>query len=110
MIAIAIVERIFNFTIGGGEKNHMMHDKFAPDIMLLLRPGRLPLQSDNPSSRQGPRQNAQKYLHVLGPTPKRCLETLADLGMSDPEIGRYFKIPSDVVTDLRHAWRIPGEV
>ncbi len=48
----------------------------------------------------------QKYLHVLGPTPKQCLETLADLGLSDPEIARYYRIPRAVVTDLRRIWRI----
>ena len=52
----------------------------------------------------------QKYLHVLGPTPKRCLETLADLGLSDPEIARYFKIPISIVTALRLVWKIDGEI
>jgi len=50
----------------------------------------------------------QKYLHVLGPTPKRCLETLADLGLSDGEIGRYFQMPCGFVTDLRDIWNIKG--
>lgn len=50
----------------------------------------------------------QKYIHTLGPTPKRCLETLADLGLSDIEIGRYFRIPHEVVTQLREGWKIDG--
>lgn len=48
----------------------------------------------------------QKYLHVLGPRPKRSLETFADLGLTDPEIARYFKIPTAVVTDFRQIWKI----
>jgi hypothetical protein len=51
----------------------------------------------------------QKYMHVLGPTPKRCLETLADLGLTDPEIGRYLKVPTDIVTKLRQVWTIDGQ-
>lgn len=50
----------------------------------------------------------QKHLHVLGSRPKRCLEMFADLGLSDPEIARYFKIPTNVVTDLRQVWDIDG--
>ena len=50
----------------------------------------------------------QKHLHILGPTPKRCLEMFADLGLSDPEIARYFKIPTTIVTDLRRVWDIDG--
>jgi hypothetical protein len=50
----------------------------------------------------------QKYLHVLGPRPKRCLETLADLGLSDDEIGRYFRMPCNLVTELRDIWKIDG--
>ncbi|MFX0546759.1 hypothetical protein ACEWPL_014540 [Roseovarius sp. S1116L3] len=51
----------------------------------------------------------QKYMHVLGPTPKRCLEALADLGMSDVEIGHYFRMPCRRVTELRQIWRIDGK-
>ena len=51
----------------------------------------------------------QKYAHALGPTPKRCLETLTDLGLTDLEIARYFNMPSTVVIDLRLAWNIGGE-
>ena len=52
----------------------------------------------------------QKYMHALGPTPKRCLETFADLGLSDAEIGRYFRVPHEVVTQLRAIWNIDGTV
>lgn len=48
----------------------------------------------------------QKYMHLLGPTPKRCLQTFVDLGMSDAEIGRYFRIPQEAVTELREIWKI----
>lgn len=48
----------------------------------------------------------QKYIHVLGPKPKRCLETLVDLGMSDSEIARYLKVPMGLITTLRRIWGI----
>lgn len=48
----------------------------------------------------------QKYMHTLGPTPKRSLESFVDLGLSDTEIARYFKIPSEVVEQLREVWEI----
>lgn len=51
----------------------------------------------------------QKYIHALGPTPKRCLETLVDLGLSDPEIAGYLKIPIGFVAVLRRIWRIGGD-
>ena len=47
-----------------------------------------------------------KHMHLLGPAPKRCLESLADLGLSDGEIARYLKMPQHVVTDLRSVWGI----
>ena len=37
-------------------------------------------------------------------------QTLADLGLSDVEIGRYFRIPHEVVTQLREIWSIDGTV
>ncbi|PUB12431.1 hypothetical protein [Yoonia sediminilitoris] len=49
-----------------------------------------------------------KYLHILGPTPKRTLEALADLGLSDDEIARYFSMPCHLVTRLREFWKIDG--
>ena len=64
----------------------------------------LPLQIE--SKRDELPHTLQRYMHILGPSPKRCLEMFADLGLSDPEIARYFKIPTDVVTELRQVWRI----
>lgn len=79
------------------------------DIMRKLGPGGRSLPSQIPSIREELTYELQKYLHVLGPTPKRCLETLADLGLSDPEIARYLKMPKDVVTDFRGVWNIEGQ-
>ena len=62
----------------------------------------------------GPRQRhelapeVQKFVHVLGPMPRRCLAALADLGLTDAEIGHYFKMPCDHVTELRIMWDISG--
>lgn len=48
----------------------------------------------------------QKYLHVLGPMPKKSLEAFAGMGLSDAEIGRYYKMPWQLVTELRDVWNI----
>ena len=48
----------------------------------------------------------QKYLHVLGPQPKRSLETFIDLGLSDAEIAQYFKMDEQHITDLREVWNL----
>jgi len=88
-----------------------MVDHFGTlDIMRKLGPGGRSLPCQIQSNRKELTHDLQKYLHVLGPTPKRCLESLADLGLSDLEIGRYFKIPKDIVTDLRQVWKIDGEI
>ncbi len=50
--------------------------------------------------------DVQKTLHVLGVKPKKSLETLVDLGLSDDEIARYFRIDEDHVSKLRQIWSI----
>jgi len=80
------------------------------DIIRLLGPGKGALPSSLPTVRAELTVQLQKYMHLLGPTPKRCLETFADLGLSDAEIGHYFRIPHDVVTQLREIWKIDGSV
>ena len=88
----------------------MTEDFSVLDIMRKLGPGGRSMSAAIQSKRHELTYELQKYLHVLGPTPKRCLETLADLGLSDPEIARYFKIPKDIVTNLRQVWNIEGEI
>jgi len=87
-----------------------MDDKNTLNILRWLGPGGRSHLGRIYPKRDELTHDLQKYMHVLGPTPKRCLEALADLGLSDPEIGRYFKIPTDIVTDLRQVWKIDGEV
>ncbi|MGO4910138.1 hypothetical protein ACEN2J_17625 [Pseudorhodobacter sp. W20_MBD10_FR17] len=87
----------------------MMDEKIIPDLMWQLGPGGRSLVSGVQPKRDELIYELQKYIHVLGPTPRRCLETLAELGLSDPEIGRYFNIPRDIVTGLRQVWKIDGE-
>lgn len=87
----------------------MGENKTTPDNMLLLGRGGWSRFSEIWPKRDELAQDLQKYMHVIGPTPKRCLETLTDLGLSDLEIGDYFKIPKDVVTELRRVWKIDGE-
>ena len=79
------------------------------DLLRRLGPGQGAFPPKVQSVRHELTHELQKYIHILGPTPKRCLETLADLGMSDPEIARYFKIPPNIITDLRRVWNIDGE-
>lgn len=88
-----------------------MNDKRTVDnIIHLLGPGSSAFASGWPTARAELGDHLQKYIHTLGPTPKRCLETLSDLGLSDVEIGRYFRIPHEVVTQLREIWNIDGTV
>lgn len=79
------------------------------EILRRLGPGGRGLPVELRPRRSDLAYELQKYIHAIGPTPKRCLETLVDLGLSDPEIARYFKIPKDVVTDLRGVWNIKAE-
>lgn len=78
------------------------------DFIWQIAPGGRAFPSQVSAYEDGLAPELQKYIHVLGPTPKRCLETLADLGMSDVDIGRYFKMPDESVTQLRHLWKIDG--
>lgn len=73
-------------------------------------PGRSKIPSNAVLGRSSLTPELQKHVHILGPTPKRCLEQLADLGMSDQEIGLYFRIPRRLVTDLRENWGIEGKI
>ncbi len=80
------------------------------DIIRQLSPGNRSRQFRGQISRYELPLEFQKYLHVLGPTPKRCLETLTDLGLSDADIARYYNMPRRAVTDLRQIWKIDGIV
>lgn len=88
----------------------MIDKSSSVDILWELGPGGRSFPCEIKQRRNELDHEAQKYVHVMGPTPKRCLETLADLGLSDPEIARYFKIPAEIVTDLRRIWNIHGEI
>lgn len=78
----------------------------SPDILRQIGLGGRSLPPQLQSKRDELPYALQRYMHILGPTPKRCLEMFVDLGLSDPEIARYFKIPTDIVTELRQVWRI----
>lgn len=94
----------------GGE-NHVMNDRHSDlDIIRKLGPGGHAFPTSPHSGHHELTHELQKYLHTLGPTPKRCLETFADLGLSDTEIARYFRIPDDVVTQLRDIWKIQSAI
>ena len=93
----------------GGKKTCMGEEKSNyPHFVRQLAPGGGGTYSRSVSPRPELSAELQRYLHILGPTPKRCLETLADLGLSDDEIGRYFRMPCHFVTELRDIWNIDG--
>lgn len=48
----------------------------------------------------------QKHIHVLGFAPRRTLETFVDLGLTDGEIARYFKMDERHISSLREHWEI----
>lgn len=43
---------------------------------------------------------ARRVMIVLGPMPRATLNALVDYGMSDAEISRYFRLPTDTVSAL----------
>lgn len=51
---------------------------------------------------------ACRILEVLGPMPAEALAAMADYGLSDAEMGRYFSLPSATLTALRAHWDIAG--
>ena len=88
-----------------------MNDKdTVDDLIRMLGHGGNTLSYGTSTARAELTSELQKYVHTLGPTPKRCLEALYDLGLTDAEIGRYFRIPHTVVTQLREIWKIEGTV
>ena len=86
--------------MGKGDRNQRGTWQFAP--------GGRGFSSRVMSPRRDLAPELQRYLHVLGPMPKCSLETFADLGLSDEEIGRYFRMPCKRVTELREIWHIDG--
>lgn len=80
------------------------------DVVWQLAPGGGCVPFNHVSERPELTPDLKKYLHILGPTPKRCLEMLADLGLSDDEIGQYFRMPSNRVRELRCIWNIAAPV
>jgi DNA-directed RNA polymerase specialized sigma24 family protein len=40
---------------------------------------------------------------AMGPMPDRAVAVLADLGLSDEEIARYFNVAVSEITSLQHA-------
>lgn len=88
----------------------MNEKRIVGDIIGMLGTGASGLSSGAPTARKELTSQLQKYMHTLGPAPKRSLEIFADLGLSDAEIGRYFRIPHEVVTQLREIWNIDGSI
>ena len=46
----------------------------------------------------------------LGPRPRLAVESLADLGLGEEEIARYFRVPPDVIRGLRQTAPPPGRL
>ncbi len=60
--------------------------------------------------------DAMRVMVVLGPMPRATLDAMADYGMSDAEISRYFRISPETVSALRQhysrqaaSWRAQGQ-
>lgn len=87
----------------------MADNIIALDMIRKSGPGGRSLPVHNKQKRDDLTGELQLYMHTLGPKPKRCLESLSDIGLSDSEIARYFKIPTSIVTALRLVWNIDGE-
>lgn len=64
---------------------------------------------DKPEMQKLPKR-LRDYAHVLGPTPRRNLEALVDLGMTDGEIARYHTLPRSCIAELRNHWQIECEI
>lgn len=47
-----------------------------------------------------------KHLAALGPAPRKSLEVFADLGLSDDEMARYFKVPITCISQICDIWCI----
>ena len=84
----------------------MNESRFFTDNVRLMGPERGAFMSGFPTGRPKRADHLQRYVHLLGPMPKSCLEAFVDLGLSDAEIGKYFRIPQDIVTQLREFWNI----
>ncbi|MCC6008798.1 MAG: hypothetical protein JJU40_14125 [Rhodobacteraceae bacterium] len=50
-----------------------------------------------------------RVLEALGPMPSEALAAMVDYGLSDAEIGRYFKLPHYMITTLREHWGIASD-
>lgn len=48
----------------------------------------------------------RKHVAALGPAPRKSLEVFVDLGLSDGEMARYFKVPETCISKLCHIWGI----
>ena len=46
-------------------------------------------------------EDARRMLEVFGPMPREALIAMADYGMDDVEISRYFNVAPDTVVALR---------
>ena len=58
------------------------------------------------SKNKGFSSELRQQVAALGPTPKESLEVFADLGLSDGEMARYFKVPETCISKLCHIWGI----
>ncbi|WP_298865136.1 hypothetical protein [uncultured Sulfitobacter sp.] len=48
----------------------------------------------------------RQQIAALGPLPRESLEVFVDLGLSDGEMARYFKVPETCISKLCHIWGI----
>ena len=66
-------------------------------------------KGDKSQARKSPHQHdatLRKMTEHMGPDPGASLAAMVDLGLSDIEIGRYYRISPATITRLRYAFNI----
>ena len=80
--------------------------RLSPAHMEKLKSGDAALRSAAAPSGKGFSLELNKHIAALGPAPRRSLEVFVDLGLSDGEMARYFKVPETCISQLCHIWSI----
>ena len=51
-------------------------------------------------------ERRRRVAETLGLAPRAALSAFVDYGLSDTEIARYHKLPTEIVSELRDHWRL----
>ena len=53
-------------------------------------------------------ERRRRIAETLGVAPRATLSAFVDYGLSDIEIARYHKLPTEIVSELRNHWGLPA--